>query len=82
MPWHVGCKNYRIRTIYLSLWVTIVVLVRKKYGTNQFCIDYRKLNQVTKFDSEPMGILEDMMAQLDGKKFFTMIDLSEGTGRF
>jgi hypothetical protein len=32
----------------------------------------------TKFDSELMGNPEDMVAQLDGKKFFTKIDLSKG----
>jgi hypothetical protein len=61
-----------------SAYGSPVVLVRKKDGSNRFCIDYRKLNQVTKFDSEPMGNPEDMMAQLDGKRFFTKIDLSKG----
>ena len=31
-----------------------VVIVRKKNGEHRFCIDYRKLNSVTKMDAEVM----------------------------
>lgn len=55
-----------------------VVLVRKKDATTRFCIDYRKLNAVTRFDSEPMGVPEDIMTQLQGARYFTKIDLSKG----
>ena len=32
-----------------------IVLVKKKDGTNRFCVDFRRFNLVTKFDTEPMG---------------------------
>ena len=32
-----------------------IVIVEKKDNTNRFCIDFRRINAATKFDSEPMA---------------------------
>ena len=55
-----------------------VVLVRKKDNTYRFCIDFRRLNAITKFDTEPMGNQEDLIAKLRGDKYLTKLDLSKG----
>ena len=55
-----------------------VVLVQKKDGTNRFCIDYRRLNQNTIFDAEPMPDLDFLFSKLSNKKFFTKLDLTKG----
>ena len=31
-----------------------IVIVQKKDGTNRICVDFRQINKVTEFDSEPM----------------------------
>ena len=31
-----------------------IVLVKKKDGTNRFCVDFRQINLVTMFDTEPI----------------------------
>ena len=41
-----------------------IVLVKKKDGTNRFCIDFRRLNTVTRFDTEPIGNVEDIMSKV------------------
>jgi len=55
-----------------------IVLVKKKDGSNRFCIDFRKLNAATVFDTEPMGDIQDSLAKLGQSKFFTKIDLCKG----
>ena len=37
-----------------SPWATPIVLVQKKDGGVRFCVDFCKLNQVTKFDAYTM----------------------------
>ncbi|XP_060073585.1 uncharacterized protein LOC132553365 [Ylistrum balloti] len=55
-----------------------VVIVRKKDGTNRFCIDYRQLNRVTIFDAEPMPNADDIFSRLSGNRYFSRLDLSKG----
>ena len=62
----------------LSDYNSPIVLVKKKDGTNRFCVDYRRINLVTKFDTEPMGNPEDIMSKLKDEKCFSKIDLSKG----
>jgi hypothetical protein len=41
-----------------------IVIVKKKDGSNRFCINVRRLNAVTKFDTRPMTNTDDIMANL------------------
>ena len=55
-----------------------IVIVKKKDGSNRFCIDFRALNRVTIFDAEPMSDAEAMFAKLAGHTCFSRLDLSKG----
>jgi len=57
-----------------SLWASPIVLVRKKDGTLRLCIDYRKLNMVTKGDAFPMPRIDDLLDE-GQSKYFTTMDL-------
>ncbi|PIK46696.1 hypothetical protein BSL78_16434 [Apostichopus japonicus] len=61
-----------------SPYASPIVLVRKKDGSNRFCVDFRKLNKVALFDPEPIPSVEDLMAKVSKGKYFTKIDLSKG----
>ena len=61
-----------------SPWSSPVVPVRKKDGTTRMCIDYRKLNNVTKSERFPMPNLLDSVYSLAGRRYFTTLDLVKG----
>ena len=61
-----------------SLWCNMVVLVRKKNGGLQFCIDFRRLNSQTKKDAYPLPRMQETMESMEGAQFFSTMDLKSG----
>ena len=55
-----------------------VVLVKKKDKSVRFCVDYRRLNDVTVFDCEPMPQIDEVLSRLEGDQYFTKLDLTKG----
>ena len=61
-----------------SPWASPIVLVKKKDGTWRFCVDFRKLNDVTVKDSFPLPQINDLLDTLAGQRYFTTLDLASG----
>ncbi|UYV61011.1 K02A2.6-like [Cordylochernes scorpioides] len=62
-----------------SPWSSPVILVRKKDGTWRYCVDYRRLNKITKKkDVYPLPRIDDALDSLAGSSYFSTMDLRSG----
>ncbi len=59
-----------------SPWSSPVVMVKKKDGSQQFCVDYQALNAVTKADTFPLPRIDDLLDQLGESTYFSTLDLA------
>ena len=61
-----------------SPWSSPIVLAPKKDGTFRCCVDFRRVNSVTKKDAHPMPRVDDILDQLGGSRYFSTVDLASG----
>ena len=61
-----------------SPWTSPIVLVTKKDGSTRFCIDYRRLNKITKRDSYPLPRVDTTLDAINGSSWFLTLDLKSG----
>jgi hypothetical protein len=61
-----------------SPWSFPIVVVDKKDGSKRFCVDFRQLNKITKTNSWPLPLIDDLLDQLGKAKYFTSLDLKSG----
>ena len=65
-----------------SPWSAPAILVPKKSLDGKqkfrFCVDFRALNSVTKFDSYPLPVIDETTSTLYGSKYYSVIDCFQG----
>ena len=55
-------------------WSFPIVLDRKKDGTLRFCVDFRRVNDVTKKEVHPLPRIDETLDMLDGAKWISTLD--------
>ncbi|UYV71989.1 K02A2.6-like, partial [Cordylochernes scorpioides] len=70
--------EHKLIRISDSPWAFPVVMVPKKDGNKRMCIDYRRLNEITLDDRQPLPHIQDMFDRLHGSSFFSTLDVAWG----
>lgn len=61
-----------------SEWSSPLILVKKPNGTWRPCVDYRKVNAITRGESYPLPRLDDLVDQVGNSAYITTLDLAKG----
>ncbi|RUM47864.1 MAG: hypothetical protein DSY80_00495, partial [Desulfocapsa sp.] len=61
-----------------SPWGSPITIVPKKDGTLRFCIDYRRVNDITVKDRYPLTYIQDIFDHLQGATIFSTLDCRSG----
>ena len=61
-----------------SEWCSPIVMVGKKDGSTRFCVDFRKVNAISKFNAYPMPRVDELLDRLGKAQLISTLDLTKG----
>jgi len=59
-------------------YMSPIVVANKSDRTIRICVDYRKLNNITVFDPEPMPQMQQIFSGLTGSRYYSKFDFCKG----
>ena len=62
-------------------FVSPVLFVKKLNGGLRFCIDFRKINNLTRKDRYPLPLINETLARLSKAKIYTKLDIRQAFHR-
>ena len=83
-----ACKKYLIENLnkgFISSsqapFAAPILFARKANGGLRFCVDYRKLNALTRKDRYPLPLLDETLARIGKARIFTKLDIRQAFHR-
>ena len=74
-----GLLSARIIRPSISPWAFLIVVIIKKDGEDiRLCIDYRKVNQLTRLMIYPMPLISELLQDLDKAMWYCSLDMASG----
>jgi hypothetical protein len=64
-----------------SFFASPVLFVAKPNGSLRFCVDYRKLNSLTKKDQHLLPLIDETLARIANAKIFIKLDIRQAFHR-
>jgi hypothetical protein len=64
-----------------SPFASPILFVKKSDGSLRFCIDYRKLNSLTRNDPYPIPRIDELLARVSKAKYYTKLDIRQAFHR-
>lgn len=58
-----------------------ILMAEKPGGGLRFCVDYRKLNALTKKDRYPIPLIDEMLQRVSKARYYTKLDIYQGFHR-
>ena len=62
----------------ISDWAAPIVIVKKNDGSIRLCVDYRRMNALSRVDSYPMPRIDKLIDRLGRAVYITTLDLTKG----
>ena len=62
----------------VSDWAAPIVVVRKKDSSIRLCVDYRRLNAISRVDAYPMPRIDDLIDLIGQARYNSTLDLTKG----
>jgi len=56
-------------------YASSILFVEKKDDSLRFCVDYRKLNALTKRDRYPLPLIDETLARIQGSRYLTRLNI-------
>ncbi len=56
-------------------YISLILFVEKKDDSLRFCVDYRKLNALIKWDRYSLSLIDEILAQIQESKYLTWLNI-------